>query len=248
MLFSGQGKVFAAQRDANGNALAFRYLGNVSQLSVALATETAEHKESTSGNRLIDGRLTTQKSATTTMVLDEFTAENLALALFGLSATLAPDAVTDEAFPAALVAGDFVRLAQQKVSNVAIVDSAGAPVSLVEGTNYRIESADHGSIEILDPAALTQPFKADYDYAGGTNVAMFTQATPIRWLRFEGLNTAESNSPVLVELYRVSLDPVADLALLNDEYGQLSLTGSALYDAAKADDADLGAFGRIVLI
>jgi hypothetical protein len=156
--------------------------------------------------------------------------------------------VTNEAFPDDLVVGDFVRLAQQKVSSVVIQDAAGTPATLVADTDYRIESADHGMIEILNLGAYTQPFNADYSYGGGVNVAMFTQPSPVRWLRFQGLNTADSDKPVLVELYRVQFDPIADLGLINAEYGSLQLAGSALYDAGKSADATLGPFGRMMLI
>lgn len=246
MLFSGQGKVFAASRDAQGAPGAFRFLGNVSALEVALAQTEVDKRESTSGQRLLLKRLITGKDANLTMALDEFTPDNLGLGLYGQQATIAGSTVTDEEFPDNLVVGDFVRLAQQDISALSIEDDLAA--ALTENTHYRIESAAHGSIEILDLAAFTQPFTADYTYGGAVNVAMFTTPPPIRWLRFEGLNTAESDAPVLVELYNVQLNPIESLGLINDEYGALSITGAALYDAVRADDGAFGPFGRFMLI
>ncbi|WP_244539167.1 hypothetical protein [Pseudomonas aeruginosa] len=51
---------------------------------------------------------------------------------------------------------------------------------------------------------------------------------------------------MIVTLYRCKFDPVSDLALINDEYGNFQLTGSVLYDTLNAADAKLGGFGRIV--
>lgn len=246
MLFSGQGKLFMAARDSQGAPGPFRFVGNVPTLSVELSTEQSDKRESTSGQRLLLKRLLTSKDANVSLTLDEFTARNLALGLYGTDATIVPGSVTDEEFPDALVAGDFVRLDQQQVSTVVISDQN--PTVLTEGTNYRIESAEHGSIEILDPTTFTQPFTADYDYDGGVNVTMFTVPPPVRFMRFEGLNTAEDNSPVLVELYNVQLSPIANLGLINEEFGELAITGAALFDSVRADDSDFGPFGRIILL
>ncbi len=254
MLFSGQGKVFAAVRDENGNPGPLRFMGNVPSLEVALAVENTDKRESTSGQRLLMKRLFTSKDANVTITLDEFTRENLALALYGAHATLAGGAVLDEEFPPDLAVGDFVRLAGQNITDLTIVDSDEPANTLdeddgeTEDPHYRIESAAHGTIEILSLAGLTQPLIADYTDGGGTNIAMFTQPPPVRWLRFEGLNTAEDDRPVLVELYNVQLSPVATLGLINDEFGGLELTGGALFDAARASDDEFGPFGRFILL
>jgi len=248
MLFSGQGKVFAYVRDSAGNPGAGKFLGNCSSLEVALEQAEVDKRESTTGQRLLMHRLITQKDANLTMVLDEFLPDNLGLGLYGEAATIAGSTVSDEEFPDELAVGDFVRLEQQDVSSVVIVDSDAGPTTLTENTHYRIESAKHGSIEILDLAALVQPFLADYTYAGAVNIAMFTTPPPIRWLRFEGLNTADSDAPVLVELYNVQLNPIEALSLINDEYGALSITGASLFDAVRSADAGFGPFGRFMQV
>jgi hypothetical protein len=246
-LVSLQGNVYVANRDTNGNPLAFRHLGNVPSIEITLESGTVDHFESTSGQRLQDGRLIISKTAGLSMTLDEWTTKNLALALYGTDAVIAGSTVTAEVFPAGLVNGDFVRLTKQDVSAVVIKDSAGVPVTLVEGTDYQITSAKHGTIKILNVGTYIQPFKADYTYAGGTNIALFSAAPPELWLKVDGVNTAEANKPVLAELYRVILDPVAALALIHNEgYGPMELSGAVLYDATKVADTTLGQFGHMV--
>jgi hypothetical protein len=242
--FSGQGKVRIAQRDASGNALAFRYLGNCSALTLSPTTDVLTHKESVTGQRLTDLRLLREKNVNLNIQMQEFSAGNLAQGFYGASSVIAGSTVVAEEFPTVAV-GDFVRTAQQDLTNIVVKDSDGAPATLVLDTDYRIESAKHGTIEFLNLGAYTQPFTIDYTYAGATNINMFTQALPERWMRFEGLNTADSNAPVLIEVFRVALDPINEAQLISDEILNMELPGSALYDSTKDNDAVLGQFGII---
>ena len=79
-------------------------------------------------------------------------------------------------------------------------------------------------------------------------IGIFTQALPERYMRLEGINTAQGNAKVLVELYRVAFDPLKELSLISDEYNKFEMEGSLLADPSKSFDAVLGQFGRIVQI
>lgn len=246
MYFSGQGKVFIASRATNGLPAAMRWVGNVPDLKITLETEKLEHKESSSGQRLTDLSLITGKKASVEFTLEEFSSDNLALALYGSKSSITGSTVTGEVLANPLAAGDYARLVNGKVSSVVIKDSAGTPATLVAGTDYEVASSDHGTLKILNIGSYVQPFKADYSYGEQINVGLFQAAAPDRWLRFEGLNTADALKPVLIELYKVSLDPLAELALISDDLAKLTLSGAALYDASKVGDAILGQFGHVV--
>lgn len=246
--FSGQGKCYIAARDSNGNALAFRYLGDCSGLEVGLETEVVEHEEHVSGNRLTDLRLERKNKATMTISVDEWSRDNVGLALRGAPAQITGGTVTAETFPGSLVVGDIVRTVKPKISSVVLKDSAGSPGTLTPGTHYRVNSADHGSIELLNLGTFTQPFKADYSNAAAWNVPMFGISNIERWFRFEGLNSADSGKPVLVELYRVSFDPMRTLSLISEDINKAELNGSPLYDSTKTADAVLKNFGRVVFV
>jgi hypothetical protein len=196
--FSGQGKVYIAPATA-GVPGAFRYVGNVPILNVALETDVLEHKESTSGQRLTDLRIIRGKSSKFSFTLEEFNKDNLALALYGAASSIAGSTVSAETFPTVAV-GDYVRLVHPDVSSLVITDSAGTPATATLGTHYEITSAKHGTVKILSLGAFTQPFKAAYTYATRTNVNMLTQGFTDRWVKFDGLNTVDSNRPVLVDL------------------------------------------------
>lgn len=251
MYFSGQGKVLVATA-VNGVPGVFRHVGNAKGVAFTLGTDTFEHKESMTGQRLTDLRLITGKTAGVKFTLEDFKKENLALALYGVSSVIGAGTVTAEVLPSTIAAADFVRLAKQKVSSVVVKDSTPTtPKTLIQGTNYRVSNTDLGTLEFLElttGAPFVQPFKADYANALVTNNNMFTTAQPEVWLRFEGLNTADSNKGVLVELYRCALSPLTELALINDELAVLDMSGSVLYDDTKVGDTLLGQFGRIVMV
>lgn len=237
--FSGQGKVYAAVRDGSGNPTVFKYFGNVPELKVGLNTDVLEHKESVSGNRLTDQRITKENKASVDLSLEEFTTDNLSLALYGTKATVTSAVGTTTTLPTPVVAGDFVRLGHPNVSNLAIATA-------VLHTDYELESADHGLVRCL--TAVPGGKVATYDHGAYTNVTMFTSSSQERWLRFEGLNTADGGKKVLVELYRVIFDPMKDFALIMDELAKWALSGSCMYDATKALDATLGGFGRVLIL
>lgn len=247
MYFSGQGKVFIGTRDALGVAQALRFVGNVPKLQISPKVQTIDHQESMSGQRATDLRLIKSKSVDFNCMLEDFAKDNLSLALYGAATSVAPGTVTNEALPAGLVAGDFASLVHQSVSALTVTDSAGAPATLALNTNYTI-NAQHGTIQIVNPGVFVQPFKVNYAFAAVTNINMLTQPLPERFLRFEGLNSADGNKAVLIELYRVSVDPLKSLDLIGDTITGIDLAGVALLDSFKANDALLGQFGRIVQI
>ena len=77
---------------------------------------------------------------------------------------------------------------------------------------------------------------------------MLTQGFTDRWVKFDGLNTVDSNTPVLIELYKVNFDPIAQMDLISDDIWKMELSGGALYDSTKEGDTTLGQFGRVQLI
>lgn len=247
--FSGQGVVYAATRNTNGtvNANAFRDLGNIPSLSLNLETDVLEHKESRTGSRLLDLRIVRDRKATITMTLESFSKKNLMMLLYGSSQSVAGATISGggaEVFPTVAI-GDVVALANTNLTSfTSLVDSAGSPLTLTQGTHYTVDLSG-GMVTILAIPG-TQPYKASYVHATKDVVPMFEANQEERFLRFSGLNTANANKGAVVELYRVVFDPVSNFDLITDELGQYELTGSVLYDDTRDLDATLGGFGRII--
>lgn len=245
-LFSFQGRVYAGSRLSSGKLSKPVWMGNVPTMTLQMSTESTNKTESFSGNRLQYGRLQRGKTATLNLTFDEFLPQNVALALWASDLDVVTGNVTGEAFESGLIAGDHVKLDHPFVSAVVISDSNGTPATLTLGTHYEVVSGNAGLIRILNPATFTQPFTAAYSYAARESFTLFTAAPPERYIMLDGVNT-ETNEPVVVTLYRCKFDPVSDLGLINDEYGQFQLSGSVLYDVTNAANANLGGFGRIDL-
>lgn len=248
MYFSGQGKVYIGTRNA-GNPENLLYVGNVPDFKFSLNTDLIEHLESTTGQRLTDLRLTKSKKAGVSATLEDFNKNNLALVLFGSIDAVAGSTVTNEALPNPVTLGALNLLARQNVSALTVVDSTGTPLTLPSG-QYSV-NAKHGSIIVNDKTTggpYVEPFKANYTYGAADRIGMFTAANAEKWIRFEGVNTADNNREVVVDLYRVSLDPAKDLGLINDDIMKFDLSGSVLLDDTKPSNDVMGQFGRMILL
>jgi hypothetical protein len=247
--FSGQGRVYIGARDSNGNPQGLSFVGNVPELKVSLSVETLEHQESTSGQRLTDLQLIKTKKGEFSCTLEELIAVNLSLALYGSTVEQTSGSVTAESLPNPTTVGSLYLLAKQNVSSVVVKDSSATPKTL-PSTQYSL-NAKHGSLSITNKSTggpYVEPFKIDYAYGTAQSTALFTQPLPERWVRFEGLNTADSNREVVIDLYRVAINPAKELSIITDELLKFELSGQVLADTLKPAAGDLGQFGRIVLL
>ena len=316
--YSGQGVVMIGERTAAGKPAGLIPVGNVSALAIAIETDVLEHKESQSGQRAIDLRLTQEIRANLTITVENFIRENLELALRASSTVKAAGSVTAEVI--ALRIGAVEPLDNVKVSSV-VIDGPGSTAMTLytdDATpwDYKL-NGDAGSITFNDGSVLkidkmaddgeaitsgtpggttvlgmadTTGFvvggkcaidnsivgdagdvlegrvftvtaivanttitidadttgltytsggkvipdgaacDADYDYAAQNRIDALTEAAQERYLRFEGLNTADGFNPVVVEIFKFLVDPLAELALIGDEIGQFEMAGSALAD------------------
>jgi len=252
--FRGQGKLLAGLRDSGTSyPLDMRWVGNCPELKVAFATTKLEHKESYSGNNLTDVQIVTEKKATFSCVLEEFNKENLALLFNGTAADMTGvTPVTN--YPllgsTTLAVGQFFMLPRRNLSSVVIKDSTGSPKTLVADTNYKLY-AKEGMIEILDittGAPWVGPLTADYTPATSSEIAMFNAAAQDMWFRFLGMNMSNNGVPVVVDLFKVQLDPSKEFSLIGDDIAKFPLEGSVLMDALRPSNDTLGQFGHVTIL
>lgn len=242
----GQGKIYAAARDTNGKPKALRWLGDASEGKLALKTDNAEHKESYSGQRATAKKIVIGKEASFNFTLMELSKENLAMVLHGKAATIPAGSITGEALPSGLVAGDRVALKYPQVSAVVITDSTGAPVTL-DPEKYEVD-AIYGAITLLDVAGVVQPLKVAYSHAAIDNVSVFTAVPDDIFIRYEGINLAEGGTPIVVELYKLSTEPLKELSLISTKFVETSINATVLIDSSRPADDELGQFGRILQV
>lgn len=227
--FSGQGIVYLD--DGTG----FVDVGNVPELKLTFETSNIEHKESRTGNRLIDLRLTTDKTCTASLTLEGFDPETLKKVMYGTSVTYAAGTAVAETVTAKL--GKVVPLGKLKLSSVVVKDDTDTTTYQL-GKNYTI-NLDAGSLYIMTTAEQTAAAAANmiaaddvlhvvYNHAAQSMVDAFKAAQAEYTLRFEGLNTADSNNPVVVTIPRFRPDPLKELGLITSELNSFVMEGAAL--------------------
>ncbi|NCC91692.1 MAG: hypothetical protein EOM10_00180 [Opitutae bacterium] len=237
--YSGQGVVLIGEYDDSGHVTGLEAVGNVTSLKINIETSISEHKESQSGQRAVDMRLTTETKAGATMTLENFSRDILAMALRGGYTAVAAGSVTDQAMVAAL--GKVQPLGHVKVSAVTVSKGVTPLVAYTDDVtpyDYQL-NAEAGSImfattpataELVDGDDLT----VDYTYASQARVDALTGNPAPRFLRFEGLNTADSDSPMVVEAFRFTVDPAKELELITGEDPtSFELEGTLLADATR---------------
>lgn len=244
--FAGQGTLLIAKLQSNGMPGVYRPVANVPSLEVSFEVEKLKKKESMTGQKLVALSLTKEKNASFKAELESLSTDNLEMSVHGTQATTAAGGFTDVPLPSGLVAGDTVAIAHTNILTMTVKDSAGTPVNLTVGEDF--EFNEYGSIKLLDVAGFTQPFKVSGTYGTSKSVAMFTGAEENYALRFEGLNTANGNKKVLVELYKISPEPLKQLALISDEPGSIALEGEVLAALDRTYDPLFGYFGRVIFL
>lgn len=240
--FSFRGDVFAGPRDASGNPLGLTFMGNVPNLQVKMSVETDEHVESTSGMDLVDDLQVTKRSAEISLDAEELLKDVLGFALNATVTEVTAGTVSDEALCATPEIGKIFLLGKQNVSSVVLSDSVGT----VDAGKYTV-NGPHGSIEFSSVTGVTGPVTADYSYGAARKVVMFQQVLPEIWIRLNGINKTKM-SKVVVDLYRVRLNPAETLDFINSgARSKFTLSGAVLADQTKTAEGDFGQFGRMVL-
>lgn len=249
MIYAGQGPLYIGDYDAaTGRLLAQQAVScGTRTLKIAMTRETQEIKESCSGSRLTLAEYETSKSATVTLEMQQFNEDMLAMALYGTAASIAGATVTAEAMPAAMAAGEFYHTKHPKISAVVVKDSAGTPATLVAGTDYSVDDADHGRIKILNVGVYIQPFKVDYTYGTRKNILPFSATGVVKGLLFDGASTVDGQK-VRVLLPRISFSPTSEFGFIGDEAATLTLEGKLLLADVPTGDTVLGKFGNIELL
>lgn len=253
IIWDGQGPVQIGRFDPENGTPDMGYLVDLyrigcgtSSLTTSLAVEKKQIKETCSGQRLTLKERTTSKSLSVKLSMIQFSGRTLAAAFFSEASTVSDGTVTGEVLPP-LVVGDYFTLRHPKVSNVVITDSGPTPVTLVEGTHYVIEDADHARIKLIElPTGQVAPLKADYSYEGYVNIAAFSRTGVERGIIFNGVNGDGQKARLIIP--RVSLTLDGDFGWIGDEEAALSLSGEALYVTELATDGDFSGFARVSLI
>lgn len=230
--FSGQGVLSLAIRDAaTGKPQGFTPVGNVSELSLGIEVSSTDHKESQTGVRSKDKTIITDLGATLNFTMESLDSDNLALALYGTSSAIS--AATDVSEDVVAFLDKWTPLSSLGVSNVVVTSKVTPATTYVEGTDY-VLNADAGSIKGITGGTITdaEVLTVTYDAVAQSEVlGLMNGFAPERYARFEGLNTANTNKPVNVEVFRIATKPLAELALIGDDIAKMAVQSTGYPDA-----------------
>ena len=225
--FIGKGKIFMTPITGAVRGKPF-WVGVASALSFAHSVEDEkeliEHHSGT--NQVWDVSAGTKKT-TVSLTIQERRKEAMRAALQATVETVATGSVTAEEHVVDAI-GDIVFLKHSNITVTTITDSASA--GLVEGTDYKIDK-QYGRVEILK-AGITG-IKAGYTYGEATVMKPMTDNVDFYELRVDGLNTVGQKDKQIVTAYRVKLNPSDAYDLINDDFAEMQIEGTALFDEAR---------------
>ncbi|MEG1121288.1 MAG: hypothetical protein RSE62_03695 [Citrobacter sp.] len=229
-----QGTLYAAVRDEMGRPAGFYSMGNAPRLSVTLGLTAAQYATSQapapgSPNYVNLGKANEGQLPTVDVTLESVTRQNLALAMYGASAVAPAGSVDDETIYG--YTGGTTPLSFMNLTSVGEVTSATGSVVFVRGRDYSINEK-HGTLTVLPGSSIQdyQQLLISYSYAAYEKIDGFTVAPPLLWLRFEGVNMMQEASPVIVDIFKVRMEPIDAVSLIGDEMTSINLKGRVFVD------------------
>ena len=241
--YSGQGHVSYSERDSLGKPTGGLIdLGNCSKLETKISVDRVEHNESQTGRNAVDATFEKGQKVEINATFDEFKRENLDLYIYGESQELAGATVTGEDVIGYL--GKKAALERMPILFTSLIKKVGG--AALKEDDYTID-LNTGLISFATDADFADgdTLEANYQAAAERITTAFTKLNRYRWLRFDGLNRGSDNVPVVIEIYKARFDPTEMMDLINEEFAEYSLNGTAVYDRAYADDSLYGGFMRI---
>lgn len=244
----GKGIVFFDRKDnTTGLYTGERDLGNAPAFSFNIAIEKLEHYSSRGGLKAKDKEIISQITPGISFTLDEVNAQNLALLTLAdiEEVTQTGATIDDEVHKAHL--GMRVALAERGISAVEVADDATPTITYVAGpatnplANYYIDTTLKDDVigRILvheDQSGCAEAIVEDQDlYITYTSAAVdymqvkaFAQTQVEGFLRFVSDNPAGGDQEL--QIWRVSLTPSGDTAMIGDDWSTLGFTGEILKD------------------
>lgn len=229
--FIGKGKIYLTPITGAIRGKPF-WVGVASALSFAHSVEDEkeliEHHSGT--NQVWDVSAGTKKT-TVSLTIQERRKEAMRAALQATVETVTTGSVTAEEHVVDAI-GDIVFLKHSNVTVTTVVDStSGTPKTLSETTDYKIDK-QYGRIEMLTDGH-TGPIKVGYTYGEATVMKPMTDNVDFYELRVDGLNTVGQKDKQIVTAYRVKLNPSDAYDLINDDFAEMQIEGTALFDEAR---------------
>lgn len=243
----GRGALFFAELDATTQKpLGLRHLGNCSSLTLTVELDTLPHYSSRAGTRYLDREVVLTQGVKVGVTLDELNYQNLALFLAGTATAAVTNpsrtSVTDQQISAAAYKGQRYLMVNSSGSQLMDCDGAivvksgsgavGAAATLTAGTDYTVDTK-WGIIFLLSTGAHVDGHKLWFSYTttgaekAYDEVDLLTQTKVSGFLKYVGINAANSDKQQVLDLHSVNLKADGEVPLIGDEFSTLTFTGAA---------------------
>lgn len=240
--FSGQGKVFWGRKDvATGKPVALYEVGVCEKLMTNATVEVKKQSEHETGKNATVARFETTTDVEVEMTIKEIRRKSLELFLHGTSRDVAAATITAEPLKAVLGAGVML---ENMVDTFASLTNTGGATPYTEGTDFTrknniIQFPATGS-NITDGEDL----EANYQSQAELIHTIFTAPNFYSYWVFDGLNRANDDAKVIIEMYKARFDPTA-FEVINEDFANYELKGNLHYDDCFANNESYGGFMRI---
>lgn len=250
--FLGQGKVYLDTIDATTKLPKdkARWIGNVPNGGFTFSLETTpyEHQENNTGQRLIDLTIELGKMLKGTLKIEDLKKENLATFFYGTGTTIAGASISDElhtAYP-----GYSFKLAHINLTSFTSLSPSPTGSAYVLGTDYTVDLKS-GRVFIVPGGAIASAngtaVKATYVAGAYDRTTALNASNVDYWLTFDGLNNADGDKPISVDIFRARFQLPANFDLITESVTSLEMAFSGQYqEAIAATEAYKGGFFRVL--
>ncbi|ASK90533.1 hypothetical protein KWH04_16535 [Xanthomonas campestris pv. trichodesmae] len=228
--YLGSGELHLRKR---GAAKPFRGVGNCSAFSFSPQTNRINLLDSTQpggGNRNSVDRITEVQVSFT---MHDFSAENFADVLRGTATTIVAGNAADEAVVAYK---DGVTPLANLAADITAVKPVTGDAVYEKGKDWDIKN---GALYVPADSKITVPadgaanIKVTYSFGAAERLQALVNPNEEYELLFLGFNEARSGKKVRAQAYRVSGGVIGELALIGEQYGAGTVTGTLSKDTSK---------------
>jgi hypothetical protein len=208
----------------------YRDVGNAPEFEYNPAVEMYDHFSARRGVKFKDKSVVRQKTATVRMILEEFTADNLALYFMAEQAAAVTLATTADTH-SSTVLDNITSTVGLVVGNHYLVTGVGIP----GGTGLRY---DGGSTGTLTQAATATGTGVSVSISSPIQLNLMSKSSVQGSVRFVGDN--EEGPPLQMDIPSVILRPQSAIQLIGDDWGKIELSGEVTGDVVT------GSFGTLL--
>lgn len=226
-LLIGAGMMLMNPFDGAGNPTDWFHFGNIESAEIRTEDTVQEKYSSMESARGLYASRLQRRLVTLTVLLNEYSKENLRLLTMGSLTTWSQTAtpVVGEVLSAAPVVGKFYKVAAfGPIASVSVEMDGGAGTALTAGTHY-ILYAQHGLIQFLSANSGTGNLAIDYTPVAVTSGDRIQGATASQ---IEGkilfLPDPTTGPKLQTEVHKVSVNPDGVIGLISEDYAGTSLS------------------------